>query len=430
MAAYAVPSGTIAADSFNLLAREMVDACKSVLPLDGLLLALHGATVAENFPDADGEMVYRFRRVLGPDVPIIMTLDLHANVSGKMIEHTDASVFYRSNPHLDQKERGVEAAELMARTLRGDIHPVQAVERPPLLINISKHYTQEPPALDLYRDIEAVLQWPGILSASIALGFQFADVEEMGSSFLAVADGNSSLARQAAQWMAKRAWDRRQQFASELPNPAEAVRRAAEAARGPVVLMDVGDNVGGGGPGDSTVLFEEILRQNVPNTLVILFDPSAVSECLSAGVRQQVQLAVGAKTDNLHGVPVALAGKVRLISDGIFMESRVRHGGWGTYDQGITVVLETAEGHTVVLNSLRMAPMSLEQVLSLGIKPEQKKIIISKGVVAPRPAYEPIASEIITVDTPGLTSADPTRFEYHRRRRPLYPLETNAVYPP
>jgi microcystin degradation protein MlrC len=251
----------------------------------------------------------------------------------------------------------------------------------------------------------------------------------MGSSFLAVANGNPSLARQAAQWMAERAWDRRQQFASELPNPAEAVRRAAEAARGPVVLMDVGDNVGGGGPGDSTVLFEEILRQNVPNTLVILFDPSAVSECLSAGVRQPVQVAVGAKTDNLHGVPVPLEGMVRLISDGIFMESRVRHGGWGSYDQGITVVLETAQGHTVVLNSLRMAPMSLEQVLSLGIKPEQKKIIISKGVVAPRAAYEPIASEIIMVDTPGLTSADPTRFEYHRRRRPLYPLETNAVYP-
>ena len=429
MAAYAIPSGTIAGESFNQLAGEMIDACKSVLPLDGLLVALHGATVAENFPDADGELVYRFRQTLGPELPIIMTLDLHANVSAKMIEHTDAAVVYRSNPHLDQRERGLEAAELMARTLRGEIQPAQAVERPPLLINISKHYTQEPPALGLYEDVKAVLQWPGILSASVALGFQFSDVEKMGASFLAVAHRDPRLARQAAQWMAKRAWDRRQQFAGELPKPAEAVRRAAEAARGPVVLMDVGDNVGGGSPGDSTVLFAEILRQNVPNTLVVLFDPSAVSACLSAGVRQQVQLVVGAKTDKLHGNPVPVAGKVRLISDGLFVETRVRHGGWGTYDQGLTAVLETDQGHTVVLTSLRMAPVSLEQVLSLGIKPEQKEIIIVKGVVAPRAAYEPIASEIIMVDTPGLTSANPATFEYCRRRRPLFPLEPEAVYP-
>jgi microcystin degradation protein MlrC len=318
----------------------------------------------------------------------------------------------------------------MARTLSGDIHPVQALETPPLLISISKQYTQEPPARDLYADLEEVLRWPGILSASVAMGFYFADVNEMGASFLAVADGDCDLAGRAARWMAQRAWNRRDQFAGELAATSEAVRRAAESERGPVVLMDIGDNVGGGSPGDSTILFEEIVRQHVGNALVVLYDPASVAACVAAGVSREIELTVGAKTDKLHGSPVPVKGRIRLISDGLFVETQIRHGGWGLNDQGITAVVETAEHHTIVLTSLRMAPMSLEQILSLGIKPERKNIFIVKGVVAPRAAYEPVASEIILVNTPGSTSADPANFHYTRRRRPLYPLEKEATYPP
>jgi microcystin degradation protein MlrC len=124
-----------------------------------------------------------------------------------------------------------------------------------------------------------------------------------------------------------------------------------------------------------------------------------------------------------------MKGKVRLISDGIFGEKGTRHGGWGIYDQGVTVVLETEAGHTIVLTSARMPPFSLQQVLGLGIRPEEKKIIIVKGVIAPRAAYEPIASMIVTVDTPGSTTANPQALEFRHRPRPLYPLETNAEYP-
>jgi microcystin degradation protein MlrC len=230
--------------------------------------------------------------------------------------------------------------------------------------------------------------------------------------------------------MAQRAWNRRDQFAGELAATSEAVRRAAESERGPVVLMDIGDNVGGGSPGDSTILFEEIVRQHVGNALVVLYDPASVAACVAAGVSREIELTVGGKTDKLHGSPVPVKGRIRLISDGLFVETQIRHGGWGLNDQGITAVVETAEHHTIVLTSLRMAPMSLEQILSLGIKPERKNILIVKGVVAPRAAYEPVASEIILVNTPGSTSADPANFHYTRRRRPLYPLEKEATYPP
>jgi microcystin degradation protein MlrC len=418
MATYAVPSGALTPEAFDRLVAELLEAIQTAGPLDGLLLALHGATVALNFPDADGEILKRVRTLVGPRLPIVCTVDLHANLSPAMAEQSTALIAYRSNPHLDQRERGLEAAALMDRILRGQVNPVQALQTPPMLIRISTQHTAEPPALGLYEDVEEVLGWPGILSASAAMGFYYADVEEMGASVLAVADGDPELARRAAQWLSRRAWNRRHEFARQLPDPSEAVRRAAQSNRTPVVLMDIGDNVGGGSPADSTVLFTEILRQGVRNALVILYAPEAVRACIEAGVRGGVRI----------GSPLDLTGVVRTLSDGLYTETQVRHGGWTLNDQGITAVVETEQQHTVVLTSRRMAPMSLEQILSLGIHPERKRILIVKGVVAPRAAYEPVAGEIVLVDTPGVTADDPAQFVYRRRRRPLYPLEPEAEY--
>ena len=428
VAAFAMPSGTVVREAFEAIAEETIDALKAAMPVDALYLALHGATVSEEYPDADGEMARRMRDVVGPDVPVVMTLDLHANVSPNMVARTDATTIYRSNPHLDQKARGLEAASLLGRTLRGEIRPVQALECPPLIISIAKQYTDEDPAKGLYRDVESVMQWPGILSASVAMGFSYSDVEEFGASFLAVADRDRDLARKAARWMAQRAWDRREEFQADLPDAAEAVAMAARAPEAPVVLMDIGDNVGGGSPGDSTVVLSEIVAQRATNAMVILFDAESVARCVAAGVRNQVKLEVGAKTDGRHGSPVPIQGRVRMISDGIFQEPEVRHGGWGSFDQGVTAVVETPEQHTLVLTSVKMAPVSLEQVTSLGIKPESKKILVAKGVIAPRAAYNPVAARTILVDTPGDTCVNPASFTYHHRRRPLYPLELEAQY--
>jgi microcystin degradation protein MlrC len=428
MATYAVPSGALTAETFELIADELFQCLKNAGPLDGVLLAVHGATVAGNYPDADGEILRRFREALGQEIPLVNTLDLHANVSKLMVENATATVIYRSCPHLDQHARGREAAEIMARTLSGEIRPVQWLETPPLIINMGKQHTASSPAKDLYDDVEAVMRRPGIISASTAMGFYFADVPEMGASFLAVADGKPELARDAAQWLARRTWERRAEYQAELPSVEDAVHRAGASRTPPVVLMDVGDNVGGGSPGDSTVIFAEIQRQRLRSSLVVLYDPEAAAACAHAGVRRTIELVAGGKTDNRHGHPIAVRGRIRTLSDGIFFETQVGHGGWGAGDQGLTAVIETEDDHTVVLTSLRMAPMSLEQILSLGIKPERKRVLIVKGVTAPRAAYEPVAGEIILVDTPGATSADPSRFDYRRRRRPLYPLELDAEY--
>ncbi|HKB47253.1 MAG TPA: M81 family metallopeptidase, partial [Ktedonobacterales bacterium] len=234
LAAFAVPSGALTPEAFEQLSGELLDAIDAAGPVDGMLLALHGATVARSFPDADGELLRRVRARVGPHTPIVTTLDLHANISTAMAAHSTAIVAYRSNPHLDQRERGLEAAGLLHRILTGQARPVQALETPPMVIRISSQYTAEQPAKGLYDDVREALTWPGILSASVAMGFYYADVEEMGASFLAVADGDPALARRAAQWMARRAWDRRHEFAARLPKPDEAVRCAAQSAHPPV----------------------------------------------------------------------------------------------------------------------------------------------------------------------------------------------------
>lgn len=428
MATFAIPSGTITADAYEQLTNELTTALKEVLPVQGVLIALHGATVSATYPDADGEILKRIREMVGPDLPVIVTLDLHANISADMVRHSNALICYRSNPHLDQHERGKEAALLMSRTLRGEVHPIQALAAPPLVIQISCQYTAEEPASLLYDGVQAALEQPGILSASVAMGFYYSDVTEMGASFVAISDGDASLAQQTADRMACKAWEMRDRFYRPLPSAAAAVAQAMTATKKPVVLLDIGDNVGGGSPADSTILFEEIQKQGACNSLVILYDPDAVRQCLAVGVRQSVELEVGSKTGGLHGKPVRIRGTVRTLSDGRFVETQIRHGGWGGGDQGITAVVETEDLHTVILTSERMSPMSLEQVISLGVHPERKDILIVKGVVAPRAAYEPVTAEFILVGTPGVTADDPHGFPYKHRRVPLYPLEKGATF--
>jgi microcystin degradation protein MlrC len=423
LATFAIPSGCIDTASFERIAAELLEQLRLALPIDGLLLALHGATVGEEHPDADGEILQRIRGVVGDALPIVTTLDLHANVSPRMIALANSTIAYRTNPHLDQRARGEEAGDLLLRTLRGEVNPVQSLETPPMLIQISKQHTASEPAKLLYDDLAHVLTWPGILTASIAMGFYYADVPEMGASVFATADGDSGLARRAARYLANCAWKRRAELTGNLPAPADAVAAAIAAPHGPVVLMDVGDNVGAGSPANSTLLLQEILRQNGRDALVILCDPMNVAVCLAKGPGESVRLEVGDPALSIKGV-------IRTLSDGRFVEREIRHGGWGEFDQGLTAVIETNQGHSIVLTSRRMAPMSLEQILSLGIRPERKKVLIVKGVVAPRAAYAPVAAEIVLVDTPGVTSDNPRHFEYRQRRRPLYPLEPDAVYEP
>lgn len=422
------PIGMITRDAFDRLVGEMLGMLERQGPWDAVLLANHGAAVSEEFHDVDGEIAARVRTTVGPDVPVGMGMDLHGNITRRMIEQATAVTFYRENPHLDARERGRECAEIVYRTVKGKLRPVMALETPPLVINIVRQHTGSEPLKSLMAECEAQIRRPGMLSASVIQGYPYADVPEMGMSFLAVADGDQALAGEVARRLARRAWELREQLDAKTPSPREALEHAVRAERGPVVLMDVGDNIGGGSTADSTFLLAEARRAGVRSYLQTLYDPEAVQECVRAGVGGELTTRVGGKTDDRHGQPVEVTGTVRVLALGAFEELKPTHGGGRYFDQGLTAVLDTTDGHTLVLTSRRAGNTSIQQMYSVGVQPERYKVVVAKGVHSPRPAYEPIAAEIVLVNTPGVTTSDLSYFEYAHRRRPLYPFEKDATY--
>ena len=420
--ALATPAGPVADEFFEHLTDALVTGLRMAEP-DGVLVALHGAMVTPRFPDADAEVLRRLRAAVGPDVPIAATLDFHGNVSPQMADTANILVGYQTYPHVDQRERGLLAAELLVRAVRGEIHPVSVVVKPPMLINLLGQATDRAPMSAIMATAREAEKTPGMLSVSVMAGFAYADVPDMGASVIAVADGNRGTAELAARMLADQMWAVRDQLNVTCPPPAEAVGRALTSTKPPVVLVDLGDNVGGGSAGDGTVLLAELIARKARGFVVVLHAPGAVTQAKAVGVGGVLEATVGGAADRMHGAPVAVRGTVRSLHDGKWMETEARHGGRRQNDQGHTAVLDLGDENTLVLTSLRTPPFSLGQLTSLGIDPRQARVIVVKAAVAYKAAYAPIAGEIIKVDTPGLTAINPARFEYRWIRRPLFPLE-------
>lgn len=421
-AARAVPFGTITADAFEELLSRMLAALERAMPLDGVLVAPHGATVSAAARDADGRWLSEVRRKVGTNIPIIGTLDPHANLSPQMVAETNALVAYRTNPHLDQRARGIEAANLLVRTLRGEIKPTQSACFPPIAINIERQLTSDAHCRPLYELADAQLQRPKVLSNSILLGFPYADVEEMGSAVLVVTDNSPQQAIAYAGELGKFLWDHRENFLGQLISIDDALNRAAKLD-GPICLLDMGDNAGGGSPADSTHLAHAIRQHEIRPAFICLCDPSAVQRATEIGINRSARLSVGGKTDTLHGKPFDDRFTVVGLYDGKFTEPQPRHGGFTRCDQGPTAVLQGDSGITVMVTSLRMPPFSLNQLTAFEVEPAAFHVLVAKGVNAPVAAYEPVCRHLIRVNTPGCTTADMTTLPFHHRRRPMFPFE-------
>jgi len=458
MYAFAGPIGTITKDAYDRLTDEIFGMLRDEGPWDGVLLANHGCAVSEEYPDVDAAFTASVRDIVGPDVPVGVTFDMHANISKETVANTDACVVWRTNPHMDPKQRGRKTAEIIYRAAKGEIKPVQWIEMTPMLVNIVKQFTGEEPMKNLMDDAVEANNRPGILDTSVAESYPYSDVREMGMSFIVIADGDVDAARDAARWMALRAWEHREGLNEVQPSVEEALQMAEEryvgpkpvdvlnywpvdgaaiqmpekdpehGDLGPIVLMDVGDNVGGGASADSTFILAAAQKMGIRSFLQSLYDPESVQACLAAGVGAEVTLDVGAKTDKMHGEPVRVTGKVRTIADGYYDVTRAIHGGFKNFDVGTEVRLDTTDGHTLLLTTLRSRNTSREAMYHVGIFPEQYRVVVAKGVIAPRAAYQPVSAEIILVNTPGVTTADLSFFEYQHVRESLYPFQLDAVY--
>ena len=422
------PRGRIESGAFQVLCEEMLDRLRSGAPWDGVLLAQHGAAVSEEPFNADAHITARVREVVGPDVPIGLAMDLHGNISPSLIEESSFVVAYRTNPHADARLRARECADLVVRAARREIRPVQSMIRVPVIPNILCQGTDDQPMRDIYAGIAEVLAWPGMLSASIFQGYPYADGPDMAMNCLAVHDGERTRALDAARLLASRVWERRKELVGRALSPEEALRRAQDVKNWPAVVLDVGDNIGGGSPGDSTVLLELALRERVRDYLQSLCDPEAVRACAAAGVESVVTIKVGAKSADSVGRSIEVTGAVTRLDSGLFEDLTPTHAGQRFFDAGPTAVLRLTGGQTIVLHSKLIGNVSLQEYRSLGIEPSRQRVITAKGVNSPRLAYEPIAGSMLFAETPGVTAADFTSFAYRRRPRPLFPFEPDLEW--
>ena len=273
----ALPSGTITSECWDRLLEMMFDQLQQAGPLDGLLLAPHGATVSEAYPDADGHWLQRVRQEVGSEIPLIATCDPHANLSPQMVEACNAIVAYRTNPHLDQKQRGLQAADLIVKTVRGDIRPTMHAVFPPMAISIDRQMNEEWPLSELCESANQLLEFPGVLSNSIVLGFPYADVREMGSAVIAVTDNDTELAQRLSQELADEMWSYRQDLCAKLIDVEAALDQCRQHQK-PICLLDMGDNVGGGSSAEGTLLASALHRRAEFSAFVCLYDPQAVQE--------------------------------------------------------------------------------------------------------------------------------------------------------
>ena len=422
MFAEATPSGTITTETYETLWQFLKNLLEEAGELEGILVAAHGAAVAESFRDMDGDWLQKLRDHVGPEKPIIATLDPHANVSPSMVAATDAMIAYKTNPHLDQRKTGKAAAQLMIDTLAGKVRPVQFLAQPPISISIEQQHTSSSPCQELFTLAAQLSAQPPFLSVSILLGFPYADVAEMGSAIIVVTDNDPYQAADVAHQLAEYLLTHRAAFVGEKIGVEEAVRQAVDAPK-PVLLLDMGDNVGGGSPGDGTFLLEALEKQPGLRSFVCLYDPASVEVAVAAGAAGSISLDLGGKTDELHGKPWTTKVKVEQIAEGIFRESQPRHGGQVNFNMGTIALLTTEQGNTVMLTSRRVAPFSLSQLTTFGIDPTSYDVLVTKGVHAPLAAYRPVCNTIIRVDSPGITPADVTTLPFQHRRQPLYPFE-------
>lgn len=423
--ARANPWGPITDACWRPLIQDLLRAVAQAGKLDGLLVAPHGAAVGETEPDLDGYWLTELRKQVGPDLPVINTLDLHANLTPRMIAASNATIPYRENPHLDQLARGLQAARLMADTLQGRVQPTQAAAFPRFIINIERQRTAEPHCRALYEHLLAQEGRVGVLASGVTLGFPYADVPEMGSAFIVVTNDNPAqaqqLANESAQWLAQRQAD----FTGVMIDPATAVKQSVSSAK-PVCLLDMGDNVGGGSAADGTFIAHAFHQRKLAGVrcFVAINDPAVAQQAQQAGVGGVIDAAVGGKLDDQHGAPLQARFTVVSLHDGKYSEKLPRHGGRTTYDMGLTAILSTDTGLTVQVTSVRTPPFSLQQLLSCHIDPAAHKLLVAKGVNAPVAAYAPVCGErMIRVNTAGVTTADMAKLNYQHRRRPLYPLE-------
>ncbi|UYN97124.1 MAG: M81 family metallopeptidase [Enhydrobacter sp.] len=429
-AANATPSGKLTKETWETIRDMIVGAASKAGKLDGVCLSLHGAMVTETEDDAEGALLEALRGVVGPDVPIATTLDLHANATLRMAGNANALVSYRTYPHIDGYERAVQAAALVQEAMEGRKKPRCLLLQPAMLEGAEHGRTTQPGLmLDLLAKADGYEAEKGIDVVSIQAGFTWADIPYTGPSIaVSYEPGAEARAKAIAQELIDEIWRRRDEGAVKNYRPvADGIAAARAGAKptdrkGPLVIADGTDNPGGGGYNDTTPVLQALLDAKVENVAFgTIYDPGTVQQAMKAGVGAEIEVTLGGHTDFSMGAPVTARAVVRMLSDGLFRNDGPMNAGVET-GMGPTAVLRIG-GIDVVTISNRIQTIDLQVFLSQGIDPRSKDVVVVKSVQHFRAAYAPIAREVIVVDSGGICSPDISRLKFTKLRRPIWPLD-------
>lgn len=427
-------SGTVEHAVFESFWAEIEPTLKKALAegLDGIHLSLHGAMVTSACDDPEGELMARIRALPGAEtIPIYCVGDLHATLTPKMGNLCDCMIFYRECPHTDSFDSAVLSANLLARRLRSGVRPKHLVLVTPIVWPPTGTGTRDGPmrALeDAARRMEKEI--PGVLAVNVVGGYAFSDVPHAGVSFSIITEGDANAAQKALGELAKIAWDMREAGIPQQHDLDQVVRDFKPSGKGPVLLVEPADNIGGGAPGDGTDVMRALIKYDVQGAGVVIADSQSVAALQSVPIGTKVTLPIGGKGSPLDPGPVLLEVELISRSDGVFeLEDKNSHlvGSLGKIIRMGPCAVVRHRGLTILLTSKKLPPFDLGQWRSQGINPEELSIIGIKAAVGHRVAYGKIASAEFTVNTSGPCTSDITRLPYKHLRRPVFPLDRIAI---
>lgn len=422
------PGGPITRGTYEELRGELLERLRAALPVDGVLLPLHGAAAAEHVGDPEGDLIGAVRALVGADTPVVASLDLHAHVTATMVRGADALLAWETYPHRDAVSTGQRAARLLADAMAGRCRPTMAMAKVPVVTGAINGSTEGAgPFADLMRRAKGLEADTGVLSSSMFLVHPYLDLPDMGSGALVVTDGDPERAAQLATGLAEDYWRRRAELEPEVHGPAQAVA-AGLRVDGTVLLVETADCCGGGAAGDSVASLKALLGAALPApALVPVVDAGAARACHDAGTGNAVTVAVGHCLDPQWGKPVTVTGRVLRLSDGRF---RYRGGIWDGLEGGMgaSAVLEVPSrggpgAVRILLTTHATYEWADEQFRSVGLDPAAAKFIVAKNPMNYHLSYSPVATATYILDTPGPTPATVRNVPFRNLQRPWFPAD-------
>jgi microcystin degradation protein MlrC len=425
------PGGLITRDAFDWLKAELIAAVEAALPLDAVLLALHGAMAAEGHPDVEGEILATARERVGPLSPMVVTLDLHAHVTERMVRAADALVLFHTAPHIDVEQTGRRGAEVLRRIVHQGARPVTVFQRIPMVVPAERANTEA--STGLSAEVKARLQKlerrPEVLAAGVATVQPWLDVPDLGTTVLVTADDNAALARGECVEIADMLWQRRREYLPQLVDVADAVRQAHDAFEGLTILSDSADATTSGAPGDSAWFLAELIRYEWARpALVALVAPHVVERARKQGAGASLDATLGGVRDTRFGCRLPLRISVERLFEARFVLSG--HLAQNLpIDMGPSAVLR--RGNVFVVVTSRSGPLFAPELFrTAGIDPFAAQVLVAKSPCGFRAAYESRAQQILHVRTPGCAPSDFWKYEYRNITRPLWPWDEIADWRP